>query len=155
MPVAGLALVVALAILGCNSGAAMTLDPESQTWSTYLDATLGYSVRHPEVFHARPEGDGNTLFRFAGGGVPVLVRYTTAAEGRRRGAWFGQPAAEAITLAGIAGHKYAYEHWDGPFSTRTVAYVIPWNDRWLGLEFRTPGELSPVQERMLDSFRLP
>ncbi len=147
--------LLALAATGCRGSQPVPLDPDALVWRTYVDTAVGYSVSHPEAFRASPEGDGNTLFRLAGDGVPVVVRYTTEEEGRRRGAWFGHPPVEAITLDGVPGMRYVYEHWDLIFATRTVAYVVPLHDRWLGLEFRTSGELSPVQQRMLDTFRLP
>ena len=137
---------------GCCTEALGDLDPEHLTWVTYRNPQLGYSLEYPSIFRLREHG-GTAIFRY-GWGVPVLVRFTDEADGRHRGLWFGQDPTGPIELSGRQGQRYAYEHWDGPFSSRTVSYVIPLQGRYLGFEFRTGGDLNPVQQRMLDSFKL-
>lgn len=128
-----------------------TQKPDALTWAAYTHSTIPYSLRYPELFSVDEEKAGSVFFRY-GCGVPVVVRFHDEKEGRRRGAWFGHEPVEDIRLYGHAGKKYIYDHNDGPFSVRTVAYVIPFRDKFLALEFRTPGELNAVQERILESF---
>lgn len=122
------------------------------TWVDYKNPVAAYRLQYPTVFGVDQEAGGTVLFRYCG--VPALVRFTDEAEGRRRGLWFGNEPVADITLAGHAGKKYLYTHYDGPFGVCTVAYVIPYRDKFIGVEFRTAGELGDVQERMLASFTL-
>ncbi len=128
--------------------------PEQLTWVSYTHPAVPYSLSYPNLFAVDEEKGGSVLFRY-GCGVPALVRFHDEKEGRRRGAWFGHEPVEDIQLHGHAGKKYIYEHDDGPFSTRTVAYVVAYRDKYLGLEFRAPGELNEVQQRIFDSFTIP
>jgi hypothetical protein len=55
---------------------------------------------------------------------------------------------------GRDGRRHVYDHSDGPFVSRTVAYVFPHRGRQLGLEFRTDADvLDAVQAEMLASLR--
>ena len=148
------ALTVAGGLNGCRSeaNALENVDPAQAKWSTYANAQLQYALEYPTILSPQDYGDGSALFRYHSG-VPVLVRYTTEEEGRNRGVWFGHEPVAKIRLGGRDGEKFIYDHGDGPFVTRTIAYVVEYRDRYLGLEFRTDGELSPVQQRILDSFR--
>lgn len=149
------AFALLVSALGCVAQSAPTadLDPEALTWVEYAEPAVGYRFSHPDLMTPMSQA-ASVLLRMPGHGVPALVRFTTEAEGRRRGAWFGHPAAAAATLAGRPAEIFDYTHWDGPVGDRTLAYVVPWRERWLALEFRTPGELSAVQQRILDSFTL-
>lgn len=125
--------------------------PDQLAWVSYTHSTLPYSLRYPDLFTVDEEKGGSVFFRY-GCGVPTVVRFHDEKEGRRRGAWFGHEPVEDIQLNGHAGKKYIYDHNDGPFSVRTVAYVVPFRGKFLGLEFRTPGELNAVQKRILEAF---
>ncbi len=65
---------------------------------------VGYPYRSAQ---SRRFEDGEVFFRY-GMGVPVLVRFTDEAEGRKRGAWFGHEPVEKIKLAGHDGEKFIY-----------------------------------------------
>ena len=154
---AGMLLSIALFISGCCKEEVPALSaqqPDRLTWVSYTHPTLPYSLRYPNLFNAEEEKAGSVFFRY-GCGVPVVVRFHDEKEGRRRGAWFGHESVGDIQLNNRAGKKYIYEHQEGPFSTRTVAYVVAYRGKFLGLEFRTPGELNDVQKRIFDSFTLP
>ena len=148
-----LATALSLTAACCAGESTRDLDPETLSWVDYTHSRAGYSLRLPTAL--RPDEEGDSVFLRYNCRVPVLVRLTTEEDGRRYGAWFGHQAAGAITLDGMAGEKYTYVHWDGPFATHTIAYVVPVGDRFLGLEFRTATDLDPVQEKILASFRLP
>jgi len=151
---ARLFLATALAVTAaCGGGSTRDLDPDRLQWVEYRHPTAGYSMSLPAVMEAREDGN-DVLFGYDGG-VPVLVRLTTEEEARGRGAWFGHAPEGPAHLDGIAGQRFIYQHTDGPFVSRTIAYVVPQGDRFLGLEFRCREELDPVQERILASFRLP
>jgi hypothetical protein len=149
-----LLLATALSLTAaCCGGSTRDLDPAALSWVDYTHSRAGYSLSLPASMRPDEEGD-SVLFRYDGG-VPVLVRLTSEEEAEHAGAWFGHEAENAIALDGMAGEKFAYVHWDGPFAARTIAYVVPVGDRFLGLEFRTTTDLDPVQEQILASFRLP
>ena len=122
-----------------------------------LDAELRATARSfAEAFGGvRDRVDCGVSVGIPDGGVPALVRLTTEKEGRARGAGFGHPEDGLDVLAGRPCRRIIYDHHDGPFASRTIAYVLPVGDRFLGLEFRSTGPLDPVQRRMLASFRLP
>lgn len=152
-----LVLSANILLMGCcheNVPPLETQKPDALAWVSYTHPAIPYSLRYPDLFSVEEEKVGSVFFRY-GCGVPVVVRFHDETEGRRRGAWFGHKPVEDIQLHGHAGKKYIYEHNDGPFSVRTVAYVVPFRDRYLGLEFRTPGELNEVQKRIFDSFAIP
>jgi len=121
-------------------------------WAAYANSQLGYSLDYPVALSVK-EFDGGVLFRNGWDGVPILVRYTDEQEGKKRDIWFGHQPVEKITLAGREGSKYVYSHHDGPFSARTVSYVVEHKGKFLGLEFRAPAELSEIQQRVLASFK--
>jgi len=123
-------------------------------WTVYQDPVLSYSLRYPTVLRPSPSPEGEVFFRY-GWGVPVLVRFTDEAEGRKRGAWFGNAPVGKTSLAGHAGEKFIYEHSDFGSNARTVGYVIPYRGKFLALEFRAANELSEVQQQILSSFELP
>lgn len=151
-------LLLAMLILGSgcrmNSPLLKNLKAGEVSWVTYSNTNLWYTITYPAVFEPEVYDDGNVLFRY-GSGVPVLVRYTDEKTGRKRGAWFGHQPVAPITLGGRKGNKFIYEHWDGPFVSRTVSYVVEHRGKFLALEFRTPDELYEIQRRMLASFTFP
>jgi len=147
---------LALFLFGCCKEDVPPLSeqqPDRLQWVSYTHPAISYTLRYPDIFMAEEEKAGSVFFRY-GCGVPVVVRFLDEKEGRRRGAWYGHEPLEDIQLSGRAGKKYIYEHNDGPFSIRTVAYVVPYRGKYLGLEFRTPGELNEVQQHVLASFEL-
>ncbi len=160
-----IAWLAALAILATASTAAVLASQTTPTpagqWIAFTNDAIGYQLSYPD--NLRREGDGAEVF-FRGtspipfltflGPVPVVVRWETESEGLRRGTWFGSEPVADITLGGVAGKEYIYSHGDFFASARTVAYVIPYRGKYLGLEFRTDGELDEDQQRILASFRL-
>ena len=66
--------------------------------------------------------------------------------------WFGHAPANEIELGGKKGFKYTYDHYDGPFYSRTIAYVIAYRGKYLGLEFRTDRDLDAIYQDILASF---
>lgn len=156
----GLALLAAGLAGACDRTPVATqrLDPDRLRWRTYTDLTLGYSIDYPEDFEMLIRGTGEAHFRFSSvysTGVPARVVHVSEEEARRRGLWSSKFITGPATLGGRPGERYVYTHADGPFYSRTVAYVVPYRGKMLGLEFRGQGDLDRVQQRMLDSFRLP
>lgn len=126
------------------------LDPARVEWRRYEDPILQYAIDYPSEFEVSSR-EGEVLFRW--GGVPVRVAFESEEEGRRRGLWFGQAPVRAATLGGRPAQVYAYEHREGPFCSRTVAFVVEHRGKFLGLEFRTPAALTRIQAHMRKSFR--
>ena len=140
-------------VCGCDDRSPLlkNLRSDELDWKTYSNSLLGYSIIYPSVFKLDEYGEGNLLLRY-GSGVPVLVLFMDEQEGRKRGTWFGHEPVGKVKLGGREGTKFIYEHWDGPFSVRTVAYVVTYRGKYLGLEFRTPDDLYDVQKRILAYF---
>lgn len=128
--------------------------PATTSWTSYTHPSVGYRLDVPSGCNAQEQGD-DVVFRW--NGQPILcVHYVTRERGRRRGLWPGNDPVGRITLAGHAGKRYVYQHYDGPSCMNVVAYVIPYGGRELGLEFRThASELGPLQRHVVDSFALP
>ncbi len=157
---AALALLAAGLTAACDRTSVVTqrLDPERLRWRTYTDRTLAYSIDYPEGFEMQVRDDGEAQLRVTGvysTDVPARVVHATEEEARRRGLWARKFITGPATLGGRQGERYVYTHSDGPFYSRTVAYVVPHRGKMLGLEFRAEGDLDRVQQRMLASFRLP
>ncbi len=145
--------LVSTCLTSCSPPDYTPLRAADLEWGTYTNPVLGYSVAYPTLFTPNDEGGSDVLFRFQRS-VPVVVRFADEEQGRGRGLWFGNNPVGEIQLAGKPGFRYVYNHSDGPFSSRTTAYVIRHRDRYLALEFRAIDELGPVAPRMLESFRL-
>lgn len=141
-------------ILGCRKGVDLyNLRADQINWSTYTNSKLGYTISYPTVLQLEEFGNGSVLFRNGMDGVPILVRYADEQEGKKRDLWFGHEPVEKINLAGRDGNRFIYSHHDGPFSTRTVSYVVAHQEKYLAVEFRAAGELNEIQRRVLDSFK--
>ncbi len=153
--------VLGFALAGCARESTATVHADEVGWRTYINKQLGYRLEYPDYLAPYDHGP-EVIFRTPGplpfrtpftGSVPALVRWETEEEGRSRGAWFGADPAGEVTFGGRTGTKYVYVHHDGPSADPTVAYVVPFRGKYLGVEFRTGGELDAVQQRMLESFR--
>jgi len=146
--------IFAFIVHSCREGVDLnSLRADQVNWSTYTNSELGYSITYPTVLDLEEFGKGSILFRNGADGVPILVRYADEQEGKKRDLWFGHDPAEKITLAGREGNKFVYSHHDGPFSARTVSYVIEHRGKFIGVEFRTANELNEIQQRVLTSFK--
>jgi len=76
---------------------------------------------------------------------PVLViNDVTGNEAKNRGLWIKHPPLENIIVGGVQWKKYIYEHHDGPYNMRTIAFVTEYQGKWLGVEFSNSGELDSV-----------
>ena len=84
----------------------------------------------------------------------MSISHVDEQEGRNRGLRVKHGAVGSIQISGRPGSQYRYDHYDGPFYMRTVSYVVPHREKFLGLEFRTHLEQpDEVQRRILQSFR--
>jgi len=148
-----ISLGIVIAIAGCQSPKTPleNLNVNELSWATYTDNKLNYSISYPTVLTPSGSENGEVLFRY-GWGVTARVRYTNETDGKKTGAWFGNKPFGKIKLGGYDGEKFIYEHYDGPFAAKTVSYVIEYRGKFLGLEFRSDGELNDIQKTMLNSF---
>lgn len=143
---------LSLHFISCQSPPPEPLTFTQVQWENYTSPALGYSLSIPRAYTLNEYADGYfTIFRHKGSPA-VRVNFTNAAEGKKRGLWFDHEAAGEIELGGRKGVKYIYDHYDGPFSSRTIAYVIAYRGKYLGLEFRTDRDLDEVYEHILSSF---
>jgi hypothetical protein len=153
-PLALLASLAVLVLAGCQGAPPPDPPADAVTWRAFHNDAVGYSVELPTVFERTGERGQSVLFRYQG--YPVLcINYVDEAEGRRRGLWVGKEDSGPARLGGRDGRRFVYRHYDGPFSMRTVSYVVGYRGKLLGLEFRTDlAEPDSLQRRILDSFRL-
>jgi len=123
----------------------------SYAWDSYTHPTLGYRVAYPDVFDLADGRGDDVVFTYLG--RPTFrVLYATEEEAGQRGLWGGQAPVETVAVGGREGHRYVYDHWDGPSYVHTVVYVVPLRGKALGVEFRTDADtVDDVQRRVLDS----
>jgi len=146
------AIAIAILIAGCSPRGFDWPDVSDDDWAVYVNDKVGYRINVPNICDVEEHHDGRTvLFRFRGAPI-IAVNFVDEAEGDERGLWIGHEPSGEVELAGRSGHRYRYDHFDGPFGMRTVSYVIPHRDRFLGIELRT-GETEPtsIQQTILDS----
>lgn len=129
--------------------------PEQNELVTYTNDTVGYTLKIAKKYQIEQSKEKEAvLWRNPNGQEKVLVRFVTEKE--NEALWFGKTPLSDSTLGGIAGKKYMYKHCDMLiFCSSTVSYVIPYREKFLGLEFRTENEtLDPEQTAILESFTL-
>ncbi len=142
-------LLLLAALTGCRDAAPERLAPGPSGWKPVVSERLGVRLRVPSVFDVVEEGD-NLLLRYHG--TPARLILATPDEAARRGLWTTVAPGEAVRIAGRDGHRYVYNHHDGPFYSHTIAYVFSHRGRQLGIEFRTDADvLDAVQAEMLAS----
>lgn len=123
----------------------------SYAWASYAHPTLGYSLNYPDAFEVAAQDSNDAVFTYQGR-TTFRVVSATEEEARQRGLWGEHTPAEAVAVGGREGHRYAYDHWDGPSYVHTVVYVVPHRGKSLGVEFRTEADTADgVQRRVLGS----
>jgi hypothetical protein len=147
------ALLVSLGLLAaCRGEAPPAPDAETVQWRDYHASELGVSLRVPSSFDVDEQGP-EVSFRSEEGPTAFRLVWVTEQDADERGLWAGHDGARA-TLAGHDALLYDYDHADFGRRVRTIAYVVPWRERYLGLEFRTDEpELPPVYRSVLESVR--
>ena len=149
-----MAALSALLMTGCSGTPPANPAVDAVVWRTYSNPMVGYSLEYPEIYTPQERYQGrDVLFRYDNYPV-VSISHVNEEEGTSRGLWVKHGAVGSIQLSGREGNQYQYDHYDGPFYMRTVSYVVPHRERFLGLEFRTDLEQpDEVQTRILQSFR--
>jgi hypothetical protein len=126
---------LSLHFISCQSPPPAPLDFTQVQWENYTSPALDYSLSIPHAYTLNEYADGYfTIFRHKGSPA-VRVNFTDAAEGKKRGLWFGHEAASEIELGGRKGFKYIYDHYTmahspvalKPTSSPTVANISAWN----------------------------
>jgi len=151
----GAAFILAMGMTGCAPAALEWPDEVlGHAWAQYRNDAVGYSLSYPAACSVEEDDAGMTV-RFRYHGAPIIaVTLASENEAARRGLWPDHLPVGVATLGGREGEKYVYNHYDGPFGLHTVSYVVPHDDRELGLEFRTDDDdPSLVQRQILSSFR--
>lgn len=146
------------------------VDLAQVTWKAYRHPDLRYVVDFPDAFAVAQDGDEVT-FTLDGSRI-VWITLLTTEEADRRGRWAGHPPIADIELAGIAGKKYLYNHFDVGEGVETLAWVIPFEDKFLALEVRrrrvsclealglisvtqpSMADIDAVANRMVESMRI-
>ena len=147
-------LILAVAWLLGTCRSAPPEVPQDFEWTTWSDTAAGYALDLPNVYVADVEDGGNAVFFRWSGTVPVKVYLTDGESAKGHGRWVDEEPTGSATLAGLPATRYDYTHCDGPFCSRIASFVVEREGRWLALEFRSEGELNPVNQRILSSFTL-
>lgn len=146
-------VVLVSMLVGCKSSPPAWPAAADVRWATYARDDVGFSVEYPDTFRSEQIGDDTVFYA---NGFPIFrVLLVNVEAARQRGLWAVSKPVEAVTIAGQAAQRYAYNHGDFVTYTPTIAYVLPWHDKELGIEFRMGGDvLNDTAQHMLDSFRL-
>ena len=138
-------------LLSCESEPPEHPPLASIDWKEFTHPTLGYSIKYPSFYKVR-EHDADVMFRFDN--YPVLViNYVDEQEARDRGLWAKHKSVDSMMVDNRFWRKYVYTHYDIISGMRTVSYVTNFKEKMLGIEFRTSGEMGPVQEEILNSIK--
>lgn len=145
--------ILALFLAGCKSTPPVWPAASDVRWSTYTRADVGLSVAVPDTF--RPEQIGDDTVFYANSFPIFRVLWVDEAAARQRGLWVVNQPVETATVAGQLAQHYVYDHGDFVTYTPTIAYVLSWHGKQLGIEFRIDGDaLNDAAQHVLDSFRL-
>lgn len=128
--------------------------PVDFEWIRWANPAAGYALDIPDVYEPSVEEEGDAVFFRWRGTAPVKVYLTDLRSAEGRGLWAGEQPTGSASLAGRPATRYDYTHCDGPFCSRIASFVLPLDGRWLALEFRSEGDLDPVNRRILSSFVL-
>ncbi len=142
-------------LTGCSLQGPEELDWSKVEWAVYENPELGISMKYPDVYKVREDERQGILFKYKGK-LHMAIRYVNEKQGKRDGLWFNHPVSGHTELGFRDGSLYIYDYFTGPFFTRTLAYVVEHDDRYLGLEFRTRKgvlDLDDVQSEILYSFK--
>jgi len=144
----------ALFFQGCL-GAPDTPRAGTFAWKTYRNERMGVTLEYPDAY--KPDAwapDVDVAFRL-NGAPAIRLTLRTEEDALHHGLWAEHKPVAGVTFAGRAGKRYEYNHYDGPFGSPVLAFVIPHKGKYLALEFRTTNkDLDEVQRRMLDSVRV-
>ena len=145
--------LLALLVAGCRSSPPAWPAEASVHWETYSRDDVGFSIEYPDSF--RPEQIGDDTVFYANGFPIFRILLVDEQSARQRGLWVVSRPVDTATLAGQPAQRYVYEHGDFFTYTPTIAHVLPWHGKELGIEFRIDGDsLNATAQHMLDSFRL-
>jgi len=141
----------ALLFQGCL-GAPDTPRAGTFAWKTYRNDAIGVSLEYPDAYQPYELESGVDVAFKLHGSPAIRLSLRSEADSRHHGLWAGsEPVADAL-FAGRQGKRYAYDHYDGPFGSPVLAFVIPHEGKFLALEFRTMNsDLDDVQRRILES----
>ncbi len=147
------AVILTLFLAGCKSAPPAWPALTGVHWATYTRDDVGFSIDYPDSF--RPEQIGDDTVFYASGFPIFRVLLVDDKAAKQRGLWVISQPIDMVTVAGQPAQRYAYDHGDFITYTPTIAYVMPWHGKQLGVEFRIDGDsLNETARHMLDSFRL-
>ena len=149
--VLALTSVILAGLSACRTSSGPAFDTWEGGWAEYVDARLGIRFHYPDVLVRELDETGEVVLSYRGA-CNVRVVFVDESVGRERGLWFGHQAVSDESLGGRSAQKYVYDHYDGPFAVRTVSYVVPYRDRYLGIEFRPGGMPQDARGQLLETF---
>jgi len=144
-------IILGPCLLSCRHEPLEAIPQEDVHWKDYRNPAMGLALSYPDPYEIQRES-GEFVFFLHGDRTAARLNFVTEREGRSRGLWFGNASTGDIQMAGRVGQRYDYTHWDGPFGDLTIAFVVPYRDRYLGLEFRSA--VGPIEEAMVRSLKL-
>ncbi len=150
-----ISLLTAVLISGCRVPSPKVLKGGAFDWATYSNPKLGYSLEYPNVYAKSEERNGKDVIFRHNGMTAMRILFITESEGKDRGLWVKSKPVEEMEMGGRKGFRYVYNHQDFFSYVHTIACVLEYRGKLLGIEFRTDENmLDEVQQRILDSLRL-
>ena len=131
-----------------------TLELNTINWKIYRNKNIGFELIFPAMFAYDVQDKGHNVFFSYKDEVTLILRYVTKEEGNQMGLWFGKKAIDTISINEIDWVKYKYKQKSIAGSVTSTAYVIPLNDRFFGIEFRTDVADEAFQHFILQSVKL-
>ena len=126
-------------------------------WETYTNPTLNYSIKYPNSYKidAEHSTDNSVFWQNENSKNVMSIKYRTETVNGTLDTWFDNPKLDAIKLANIDGFKYQFKYCDGPgCGPETIAFVIPYNEKLLGLEFQGDYEYSQIEQKIFNTFKI-
>ena len=138
--------------LSCQSTPPENLDYNKTKWKTYINHRFGFKIKYPAYYRVH-EYREEVIFRYDN--FPVLLVRSVSNNSRKKDwLWKPEDANGNVIINGETWNHYLYNHCDGPYCMRTLAYVSMHREKEIGVEFRTNKKLDQVQQEILESFRL-
>ena len=130
-----------------------TSSADISTWKTYTNTTIGYSLKYPGTYVLNADSP-NYVYMNEGTNSKVDVRYREGDSSTNNISWFDSEPVGDITLGGITGKKFVFKYCDGPgCGPDTVAYVVRYKGKLLGLEFLGDRTLDSTEIQILSNFK--
>ena len=119
------------------------LDPELPRvelpagWKEVRAEALGVALQVPDEYQVDEDRDETGFRVFYQGATKVDLMWSERQHAADRGLWARHEPLRRVELGGRRASYYLYTHFDAFSGVRTHSFVLPFQGKWLALEFRT------------------